>query len=54
MTIRAMVCFQLLLFGGVASAQTLFNGTFPPQEFADRRASVMDAISDGVAILQGA
>ena len=51
---RAAGILLLLLFTGVANAQPLFDDSFPPQEFADRRASVMDAISDGVAILQGA
>ena len=37
------------------AAQPVFTGAeiFPPEEFAARRASVMDKIADGVAILQG-
>lgn len=37
------------------SAQPVFTGAeiFPPEEFAARRAKVMQAIGDGVAILQG-
>ena len=37
------------------SAQPVFTGAeiFPPEEFAARRAKVMAAIGDGVAILQG-
>ena len=37
------------------SAQPVFTGAdiFPPEEFASRRARVMDRIGDGVAILQG-
>ena len=34
--------------------QGVFTEVFPPEEFAARRAKVMDAIGDGVAILQGA
>src|SRR5262245_66333202 len=35
--------------------QPVFTGSeiFPPEEFAARRAKVLDAIGDGVAILQG-
>jgi Xaa-Pro aminopeptidase len=32
----------------------LFTDTFPPEEFASRRARVFEAIGDGVAVLQGA
>jgi len=32
----------------------LFTDVFPPDEFAARRAKVLDAIGDGVAVLQGA
>ena len=37
------------------SAQPVFTGAeiFPPEEFAARRARVMERIGDGVAILQG-
>jgi hypothetical protein len=37
------------------SAQPVFTGAeiFPPEEFAARRAKVMAAIGDGVAILEG-
>src|SRR5687768_3889195 len=37
------------------SAQPVFTGAeiFPPEEFAARRAKVMAAIGDGIAILQG-
>jgi Xaa-Pro aminopeptidase len=40
----------------VGSAQPVFNGTdiFPREEFAARRAKVVERIGDGVAILQGA
>lgn len=33
--------------------QPVFTGVFPPGEFAQRRAEVMKAIGDGVAVLQG-
>jgi Xaa-Pro aminopeptidase len=36
-----------------ASAQQGFTSAFPPEEFAARRAKVISAIGDGVAILQG-
>ena len=34
-------------------AQPVFTNIFPPEEFAARRAAIMDKIGDGVAILQG-
>jgi Xaa-Pro aminopeptidase len=36
-------------------AQPVFTGVeiFPPEEFAARRARVLDAIGDGVAVMQG-
>jgi len=41
--------------GALPSAQPVFTGAeiFPPEEFAARRAKVMEKIGDGVAILQG-
>jgi Xaa-Pro aminopeptidase len=41
--------------GAFPSAQPVFTGAeiFPPEEFAARRAKVMEKIGDGVAILQG-
>lgn len=35
-------------------AQPVFTDVFPPEEYAARRARVMEKIGDGVAILQGA
>jgi len=35
------------------AAQPVFTNVFPPEEFTARRASVMDKIGDGVAVLQG-
>lgn len=54
MTARAAWVLHIMLCAGAASAQPLFTDAFPPQEFADRRAHVMAAIGDGVALLQGA
>ena len=46
----------LLAIGGLAAAQPVFTGSgiFPPEEFASRRARVMEKIGDGAAILLGA
>jgi Xaa-Pro aminopeptidase len=38
---------------GIAAAQPVFTGIFPPEEFAARRARVMEKIGDGAAILLG-
>jgi Xaa-Pro aminopeptidase len=38
---------------GIASAQPLFTDSLPKEEFAGRRAKVMEKIGDGVAIIQG-
>lgn len=43
-----------LLCGWSGHANPLFTDAFPPEEFAARRARVMTAIGDGVAVLQGA
>jgi Xaa-Pro aminopeptidase len=45
----------LLLFAALPAAQPVFSGAeiFPPEEFAARRAKVLEKIGDGVAILQG-
>ena len=46
----------VLVFGSWLAAQPVFTGDeiFPPDEFAARRARVVDRIGDAVAILQGA
>src|SRR5438552_4530390 len=46
----------LLVLAQAPSAQPVFTGAeiFPPEEFAARRARVMEQIGDAVAILQGA
>jgi Xaa-Pro aminopeptidase len=45
-----------LAFGWLSAAQPVFSGdeVFPPEEFAARRARVIERIGDAVAILQGA
>jgi Xaa-Pro aminopeptidase len=45
----------LLALCGLAAAQPVFTGAgiFPPEEFAARRARVMEKIGDGVAIVLG-
>jgi Xaa-Pro aminopeptidase len=43
----------LLLTAGSVSAQPLFTDSLPKQEFAERRAKLMEKIGDGVAIIQG-
>jgi Xaa-Pro aminopeptidase len=45
----------VLALAALPSAQPVFTGAeiFPPEEFAARRARVMEKIGDGVAILQG-
>ena len=49
-----VVCAWALVAVGSAAAQPLFTDAFPPEEFAARRARVMERIGDGVAILAGA
>jgi Xaa-Pro aminopeptidase len=45
----------LAILSALPTAQPVFTGSeiFPPDEFAARRAKVMEKIGDGVAILQG-
>jgi Xaa-Pro aminopeptidase len=45
----------LAILSAIPSAQPVFTGAeiFPPEEFAARRAKVMEQIGDGIAILQG-
>jgi Xaa-Pro aminopeptidase len=49
----ATLLVTLLLLVPAASAQPLFTDSLPKQEFADRRARLMEKIGDGVAIIQG-
>src|SRR4029450_1911828 len=44
---------SLLLVSSAASAQPLFTDYLPKEEFAGRRARVMEKIGDGLAIIQG-
>ena len=50
-----LVMSWLIVCAAMLSAQPVFRGTdiFPPEEFAARRAKVLAAIGDGVAVLQG-
>src|SRR4029453_12377071 len=54
---KQVLCALLAVaaLGALPSAQPVFTGAeiFPPEEFAARRAKVMEKIGDGVAILQG-
>jgi Xaa-Pro aminopeptidase len=43
----------ILSLAPAAAAQPLFTDSLPKQEFADRRAKLMEKIGDGVAIIQG-
>jgi Xaa-Pro aminopeptidase len=51
-----VVVAAVAVLGGPASGRQppLFTDAFPPEEFAARRARVLTAIGDGVAVLQGA
>ena len=51
---RMIVVAGMVLLGAVgASAQTLFTDSLPKEEFASRRAKLMEKIGDGIAIIQG-
>lgn len=51
---RTSVVAGFVLFGAVgAGAQPLFTDSLPKEEFALRRAKLMQKIGDGVAIIQG-
>src|SRR5215469_7818189 len=54
---RYSIAFTLLaasfLVHHPAAAQPVFTDVFPPDEYAARRAKVMEKIGDAVAILQG-
>ena len=45
--------FLLMAMAGSAAAQPVFTNVFPPEEFAERRARVMQKIGDGAAIVLG-
>lgn len=44
---------SLLLVSSAASAQALFTDSLPKEEFAERRARLMEKIGDGIAVIQG-
>jgi len=44
---------SLIAFAAISSAQPVFTDVFPPEEYAARRARVMQKIGNAVAILQG-
>jgi Xaa-Pro aminopeptidase len=48
---RKLIVFLALV--DACAAQPIFTDVFPPDEYAARRARVMDKIADGIAILQG-
>ena len=52
----AASAIAVVAFGAIAIGQPVFTGSdiFPPEEFAARRAKVVERVGDGVAILQGA
>ncbi len=50
---RWVVAASLLVATGAWAQPPLFTGAFPPGEFAERRARVMERIDDGAAIIQG-
>lgn len=52
-TYLIFVALMLVALSSLLYAQPVFSNIFPPEEFAARRARVMEKIGDGVAILQG-
>lgn len=51
---HATLLASLLLIGApAASSQPLFTDSLPKQEFAERRARLMEKIGDGIAVIQG-
>src|SRR5574338_105748 len=55
MTKKLLVILCVCLAGVAVSSQApLFTAAFPPEEFAARRAKVMEKIGEGVAVIQGA
>src|SRR5690349_23143222 len=51
--IRPIAFAAVLLTCTAASAQPLFTDSLPKEEFAERRARLMQKIGEGVAIIQG-
>jgi Xaa-Pro aminopeptidase len=54
LAVRFVLASVLIALARPAAAQPLFTSAFPKEEFAARRAKVMAAVGDGVAVLQGA
>lgn len=52
-TVALLVALGLAIPGAMALAQPVVTNVFPSEEYAARRAKVMTAIGDAVAILQG-
>lgn len=50
---RSLLILWLITLCASALAQPVFTDIFPPEEFAARRARVMEKIGDGIAVLQG-
>ena len=50
---RSLLVLVALLSAAAASAQPLFSDSLPPEEFAARRAKIMEKIGDGIAVIQG-
>src|SRR5207249_3594571 len=48
-----LIALTLVALWPLLLAQPVFTDVFPPDEFASRRARVMERIGDAVAILQG-
>ena len=48
-----LIASFLLTCAPAASAQPLFTDSLPKQEFAERRARLMEKIGDGIAVIQG-
>ncbi|MBA2306262.1 MAG: aminopeptidase P family protein [Acidobacteria bacterium] len=53
MRATTLIAALVLLSAPAASAQPVFTDSLPRQEFAERRARLMEKIGDGVAIIQG-
>ena len=47
------VALLILMSGITVLAQPVFTDIFPSEEYAARRARVMEKIGDGVAVIQG-
>ena len=52
--ILPLIVFGLLAASGVSAQPPLFTDALPKEEFAARRALVMQEIGDGVVVMQGA